>query len=151
MENTYTILVLHGPNLNLLGERDPKFYGSFTLDEINRRLEMLGEDFGIKVRAIQANSEGALIDHLQQARHWARGVVFNPGGYSHSSISLRDAVSSINIPVVEVHLSNIQAREEFRRQSMVAPACLGSIYGFGWHSYALGLLALVRKFSEEDE
>jgi 3-dehydroquinate dehydratase-2 len=134
--------VLHGPNLNLLGEREPDIYGSLTLAEIDQRLETLGKEFGLDVRSFQSNNEGALIDALHQARSWASGVIFNPGGYTHTSVALRDAIAAIDMPVVEVHLSNVQAREEFRRQSLIAPVCVGSITGFGWRSYALALRAL---------
>jgi 3-dehydroquinate dehydratase-2 len=137
-----SVLILHGPNLNLLGEREPGIYGQVTMAEIDRRLAALGEELGLRVRTYQSNSEGALIDALQEARLWAKGVVFNPGGYTHTSVAIRDAVTAIKIPVVEVHLSNVQARDEFRRHSMIAPVCVGSIAGFGWQSYALGLRAL---------
>lgn len=138
-----SILILHGPNLNLLGERQPEIYGALTLEEINRRLVALGDSLGVEVRTAQSNSEGALIDILQDARQWASGVVFNPGGYTHTSVAIRDAVASLAIPVVEVHLSNIAGREKFRRRSLIAPVCAGSISGFGWRSYTLGLRAVV--------
>jgi 3-dehydroquinate dehydratase-2 len=138
----HPILVLHGPNLNLLGEREPQVYGSLSLAEIDLRLKTLGDELGLDVRTFQSNSEGKLIDALHDARLWAKGVVFNPGGYTHTSVALRDAVSAIGLPVVEVHLSNVYAREEFRRRSLVSPVCAGSISGFGWRSYALGLYAL---------
>lgn len=144
------ILVLHGPNLNLLGLREPEVYGSLTLEEIDRRLVEAGREMGLEVRALQYNGEGDLIDALHQARDWARGVIFNPGGYTHTSVALRDAVASIGLPVVEVHLSNVHAREEFRRQSMIAPVCVGSIVGFGWRSYWLGLHSLAAILNKSD-
>ncbi len=136
------ILVLHGPNLNLLGERETDIYGVMPLEEIDRRLRQAGETLGLEVRAVQSNHEGALIDALQQARHWAAGVVFNPAGFTHTSVALRDAVAALQIPVVEVHLSNVDQREEFRHRSLIAPVCAGRISGFGWRSYLLGLYAL---------
>ncbi len=143
------ILVLHGPNLNLLGTRQPDVYGSLTLDEINARLVETGEQLGVEVRTYQSNSEGALIDALHAAREWAGGVVFNPGAYTHTSVALRDAISAIGIAVVEVHLSNVYAREEFRHQSLLAPVCGGKITGFGWRSYELGLQAMIDLLREE--
>jgi 3-dehydroquinate dehydratase-2 len=143
------ILVLHGANLNLLGTREPEVYGSMTLDDINRKVIELGKELGTEVTCLQSNHEGALIDALHDARIWANGVVFNPGGYTHTSIALRDAVSAIQIPVIEVHLSNVYAREEFRHVSMISAVCRGKITGFGWRSYALGLRAVVDLLGEK--
>jgi 3-dehydroquinate dehydratase-2 len=136
------ILILHGPNLNLLGQREPEIYGSLKLEEIDRQLVEAGKGLGLDVRSYQSNSEGGLIDALHQAREWAQGVVFNPAGYTHTSVALRDAVAAMGLPVIEVHLSNVHAREDFRRHSMIAPVCVGVIAGFGWRSYWLALQAL---------
>lgn len=138
-----TILVLHGPNLNLLGTREPEVYGSMTLEDINQKLIELGKELGAQVRCLQSNQEGALIDALHDARLWANGVIFNPGGYTHTSIALRDAITAIGIPVIEVHLSNVYAREEFRHTSLISAVCKGKVLGLGWRSYTLGLRAMV--------
>ncbi len=137
------ILLLHGPNLNLLGTREPEVYGSMTLDDINEKMVALGKELGSDVTCLQSNHEGALIDALHDARTWASGVVFNPGGYTHTSVALRDAISAIVIPVIEVHLSNVYAREEFRHTSFVSAVCKGKVSGFGWRSYELGLRGLI--------
>lgn len=142
-----SILVLHGPNLNLLGIREPEVYGRLTLAEINNRIIEAGNEIGIEVRAEQSNHEGVLVESLHNSVDWAQGVVFNPGAYTHTSIALRDAISAIPIPVVEVHLSNVYARETFRKTSMISEVCLGKITGFGWYSYILGLKALANYFS----
>ncbi len=138
-----SILILHGPNLNLLGTREPGIYGSQTMRDIDDMCQNLGGELGVEVRSAQSNSEGALIDLLQEASGRDAGVVFNPGGYTHTSVALLDAVAAISIPVIEVHLSNPQAREDFRRRSLIAPVCRGSIAGLGPLSYALALRALV--------
>lgn len=136
------ILVLHGPNLNLLGRREPERYGRQTLAEINEKLIQDGAALGIEVQARQSNLEGELINHLHDASGWASGILLNAAAYTHTSVALRDAIAAIDLPVVEVHLSNIHAREGFRHTSLIAPVCIGCISGFGADSYRLGLQAL---------
>ncbi|HET6421628.1 MAG TPA: type II 3-dehydroquinate dehydratase [Geobacteraceae bacterium] len=136
------ILVLHGPNLNLLGTREPAVYGKVTLEEINAALLKLGEELGCSVSTLQSNSEGELVDAIQAASGKFDGILINPAAYTHSSIAISDALSAVSLPVVEVHLSNIHGREEFRSKSFVARIAVGQISGFGIDSYLLGLRAL---------
>ncbi len=136
-------LVLHGPNLNLLGSREPDVYGTTTLAEIDELLAQSASARGHEIASFQSNHEGELIDKLQEAGGSTSGVVLNPGGFTHTSVALRDAVQALPVPVVEVHLSNIYARESFRQHSLLSGACAGVVSGFGAHSYLLGLDALI--------
>jgi 3-dehydroquinate dehydratase-2 len=137
------ILIVHGCNLNLLGTREPEIYGAATLDEINAQIAALAETLGVEVGFVQSNHEGAIIDAIQTARGTADGIIINPAGWTTTSVGILDALKAVGLPTVEVHLSNIHAREEFRRRSVIAPAAVGQIAGFGPNSYLLALRALV--------
>lgn len=138
-----SLLVLHGPNLNLLGQREPEIYGSLTLNDINTLLEEEGCKLQASVFCLQSNYEGKLIDAIHQARSNYQGIIINPGAYTHTSVAIRDALAAVNLPTVEVHLSNIYQRENFRHHSYIAPVAIGQISGFGAESYRLALYALV--------
>ncbi|MGL5083538.1 MAG: type II 3-dehydroquinate dehydratase [Microcoleaceae cyanobacterium] len=138
-----SILVLHGPNLNLLGQREPEVYGKVTLASINQMLMSDAKDFGVSLSIEQSNHEGVLIDQIQLAGGCFQGIVINPGAFTHTSVAIRDALAAVEVPAVEVHLSNIYSREAFRHHSFIAPVVIGQISGFGAESYRLGLRALV--------
>jgi 3-dehydroquinate dehydratase II len=143
MSASKRILVLHGPNLNLLGTREPGVYGSTTLEGINASLAALAAELGVELRILQSNTEGTLVDAIQGALADCQGILINPAAYTHTSVAIRDAVAATALPAVEVHLSNIHAREAFRAHSYLAPIAAGQICGFGPTSYLLGLRALV--------
>jgi 3-dehydroquinate dehydratase II len=138
-----TILVLHGPNLNLLGTREPHIYGHTTLADIDEDLRRAGDDLGVIVETFQSNGEGALIDRIHEARQKAQALIVNAGGYTHTSVALRDALAGVGLPVIEVHLTNLAAREEFRHRSLLAPVCVGQITGLGAFGYRLALEAAI--------
>lgn len=136
------LLVINGPNLNMLGTREPEKYGSETLEDLENELHAYSFELGVNIETFQSNIEGEIIDKIQQAIGNVDGIIMNPGGYTHTSVAIRDAISAVNIPCVEIHMTNIHAREEFRRESLTAPVCVGQIMGFGKNSYKLGLMAL---------
>jgi 3-dehydroquinate dehydratase-2 len=141
--NSLNVLVLHGPNLNLTGFREPDVYGKKPLEELDKEISAAAAQLGVEIRILQSNSEGVLIDTIQEHRRWANAIVINPGGLTHYSIALRDALVSVRLPVVEVHLSNVHAREEFRRTSVISPISIGQIVGFGGYGYVMALNALL--------
>jgi len=143
------ILVLHGPNLNLFGRREPHIYGTTTLAQINASLEAVAVELGVKLEILQSNHEGVLIDALHAHMDKAQGAIINPGGLTQYSVSLHDAIKSVNYPVLEVHMSNLQTREAWRTHSIIAPAVKGTVQGLGWHSYTAALRGLVDLLREE--
>lgn len=137
------ILIINGPNLNLLGTREPEIYGKLTLTDINLSVESYANEFGIDVEFYQSNIEGEIVNKIQEAKEVYGGIVINPAAYTHTSVAIRDAIVAVGIPTVEIHISNIHNREEFRKTSLIAPVCIGQISGFGVNSYKLGLQALL--------
>jgi 3-dehydroquinate dehydratase-2 len=144
-----SILVLHGPNLNMLGQREPGIYGALTLADINRLLQEKAEQVQVSIFAMQSNHEGVLVDAIHEALGKHQGILINAGAYTHTSVALRDAIAAVNLPTVEVHLSNIYRREDFRHHSYIAPVVIGQISGFGAQSYLLGLQALVHHLKSQ--
>lgn len=140
---TFKILLVHGPNLNLLGRREPGIYGTSGLDDINKRMNSIANECGAELQVFQSNSEGALIDAIHEAGDWADGIVINPGAYGHYSYAIRDALAAVNLPTIEVHISNVFAREEFRYKSVIASVVIGCITGLGWRSYSCAIQSLV--------
>lgn len=137
------ILIINGPNINLLGTREPEIYGALTMDNINDSLLCYAKTLGVEIETFQSNIEGEIVDKIQQSKKDCAGIVINPAAYTHTSVAIRDAIAAVNMPAVEVHISNIHSREEFRKNSFIAPVCIGQISGFGADSYRLGLKGLV--------
>lgn len=141
------ILIINGPNINLLGTREPEIYGTLTLDKINAELLTFANELGVEIETYQSNIEGEIVDKIQWAKDNCDGIVINPAAYTHTSVAIRDAISAVALPAVEVHISNIHSREEFRKHSFIAPVCIGQIAGFGLDSYKLGLRGLINHIS----
>ncbi len=137
------ILIINGPNINLLGTREPEIYGALTMENINAQLKEYAKELGVEIETFQSNIEGEIVDRIQSAKKDCQGIVINPAAYTHTSVAIRDAISAVALSAVEVHISNIHAREEFRKNSFIAPVCIGQICGFGADSYKLGLKGLV--------
>jgi len=137
------ILLIHGPNLNLLGKREPGIYGLKNLEEINAQVQRFAQEKGAELKTFQSNSEGELVDAIQDAGEWADGIVINPGAYTHYSYAIRDALASVGLPAVEIHLSNIFAREEFRHRSVISPVVEGTVTGLGWRGYIAAVEGLI--------
>jgi len=142
------ILVIHGPNLNLLGEREPEWYGKVSLELINEEINKRAKKLNCQIKIEQSNSEGEIVNLIQKEREWAKGIIINPAAYTHTSVAIRDAILAVNLPAVEVHLSNTYKRERFRHRSFISPVCIGQICGFGPLSYILGLEGLVSFLKE---
>ncbi len=143
------ILVVNGPNLNLLGTREPDVYGTLTLEKINEELVLYSQSLGVEIEFFQSNIEGEIVDKIQQSRSDCQGIVINPAAYTHTSVAIRDVIAAVDMPAVEVHISNIHKREEFRKHSYIAPVCIGQIAGFGLDSYKLGLEAIVNFLNQK--
>ena len=143
------ILIIHGPNLNLLGRREPEIYGATSLARINKLLNEAAIDRSVELKIIQSNSEGEIVSAIGDNMDWADGIIINPAGYTHTSVAIRDAIAAVELPTVEVHLSNVFAREEFRHFSYISPVALGVICGFGAESYLMALDALASKIQQE--
>jgi len=139
------LLVIHGPNLNLLKKRPSKFYGVFSLGEINEKIKEYGKSAGVDIKIYQSNSESEIIEILQKAANEFNGIIINPAAYTHTSVAIRDCIEALEIPVIEVHLSNIDAREEFRQKSLIAPVCIGQISGFGYLSYLMAIYYFTKR------
>ncbi len=137
------ILIINGPNINLLGTREPAIYGVLTMENINAQLKEYAQELGVEIETFQSNIEGEIVDRIQSAKKDCQGIVINPAAYTHTSVAIRDAISAVELSAVEVHISNIHAREEFRKNSFIAPVCIGQICGFGADSYKLGLKGIV--------